>query len=191
MKVLRWILINLLIIVSGCDVFSPRDAENPEQPAAWHTFQVTPAKTLENLVYAYNYRENVYNYTNLFFDTFYFYFDNQDASDFSIPSYWTKSSEIDMLMNTWQRINPGSSMELTLTPIPSQGDNIQTNRAWFFRTYQLTIAHSLTDIPTLFTGKFQIYMEKDNNGFWKIKEWYDYRLTSSWTWGRMKNEFSL
>ena len=191
MKSIRWMIIILIILLSGCEVFSPRDAENPEQPAAWNTFQVTPAKTLENLVYAYNYRENVYNYTNLFYDNFYFFFDPQDVADFSLPGYWGKASEIDMLMNAYQRINPGSSMQLTLTPILSQSDNIQVNRAWFYRNYELTIAHSIVDFPTLFTGKSEIYMEKDNNGFWKIKEWKDYRLISSWTWGRMKNEFAL
>lgn len=178
-------------LLAGCEVFSPRDSEEPLKPAEWNNYTLTPLKTLENLTFSYNYRENVYNYGSLFADLFVFHFDNQDVSDFHLPATWSKSSEIDMLMNTFQRINSGSSMNLILTKISEQNDNIQVNRAWLYRNYELTVYHSYTYLPQLFSGKMQLYLEKDANGFWRIKEWFDYRKLNNWSWGRMKNEFAL
>ncbi len=179
------------LILSSCNVFSTRKAEDPNKRVDWNSFQTTPVKTLENLQYSYNYRENVYNYSSLFFEDFRFYFDSQDANDFNIPSSWSKSAEIDMLLNTYQRIDSGSSMQLVLSTIPDQSDNIQANQAWLYRTYELTVRHSIENMPELFIGKFRLFLIKEQSGFWKIKEWNDYRTTSPYTWGRMKNAFSL
>ncbi|HOE90986.1 MAG TPA: hypothetical protein PKZ69_03445 [Candidatus Cloacimonadota bacterium] len=190
-KLLYLVLFICIIALSGCDVFTPRESEKPDKPAEWNSFPITPEKTLENLLFSYNYRENVYNYQNLFADGFSFFFDNQDVSDFSLPVSWNKSSETEMLINAFQRINANSAMALTLSKITSQNDNIQVDRAWFYRNYELTIPHNINGLPHVFAGQFRIYMIKDNNGFWVIKEWNDYRLSSSWTWGRIKNEFAL
>ncbi len=192
MKILQYsIIILILIMSSSCRFFDPRESEEPNKPADWNTFQVTPQKTLENLIYAYNFRENVYNYTNIFSDQFVFHFDAQDVVDFNVPVLWNKSKEIDMLMNLYQSIGQQNSMLLSFEAISSQPDNIQVDRAWFFRHYSITLTYTVNSIPREFYGKMQIYMEKDSNGFWKIKDWYDYRISNQWTWGRLKNEFSL
>lgn len=177
--------------LSGCGLFNVREAEMPASPVDWNSFQTTPQKVLENLLYSYNYRENVYNYSSLFTDNFTFYFDAQDVNDFDTPSSWNKSSEIDMLMNTFQRINSSSEMQLILNTIPGQNDNIQANQAWLYRSYELSVPHSINTIPQLFQGKLRVVLTKDQNGFWKIKEWNDYRTLTNNTWGRMKNVFSL
>ncbi|MDD2650224.1 MAG: hypothetical protein PHF36_03700 [Candidatus Cloacimonetes bacterium] len=182
----------VIFVIAGCNVFTPRDSEKPSKPAEWNTFPITAQQSLENLVFAYNYRENVYNYASLFSDDFLFYFDNQDVLDFSLPTYWNKNTETETLMNVYQRINDSSTMYLKLQKIQSQNDNVQADRAWFYRSYELTMSHSIDNTPTLFVGQFGIFMEKENSGFWKIKEWNDYRLQAdNWTWGRAKNEFSL
>lgn len=192
MKLLKYSLIIIIISMSlSCRFFDPRESEDPSKPADWNAFQVTPQKTLENLIYSYNYRENVYNYSYIFSDQFVFHFDNQDVVDFNVPQSWNRTKEIDMLMNLYQSVNQQNSMTLSFEVIASQPDNIQVDRAWFFRNYTLRFESAINQMPREFYGKMQIYMEKDNSGFWRIKDWYDYRISNNWTWGRLKNEYSV
>lgn len=180
-----------LSVINGCKPFEVRASEEPDKPADWNPFQTTPSLTLGNLVYSYVFRENIYNYGNVFADGFQFHFDPQDAEDLHIPDRWGKTEEIDMLISVYQQILPEHEIALTLSVLPEQSDNIQSSRAWIYRGYVLTLNHSLSGIPQVFQGKMQLYMEKDNTGFWKIRDWYDYRVQNQWTWGKMKNAFAL
>jgi hypothetical protein len=190
-KLVFIIISTLILAISGCEIFSLRDSEDPQKPAEWNTYTLTPVKTLENLAFSYNYRENLYKYASLFADNFSFNFDSRDISDFHLPYSWNKSSEVDMLMNTYQRIDPENAMSVVFEKINDQNDNIQVNRAWLYRKYTLTVYTSTSGLPKTYSGKMQLYLEKDNTGFWRIKDWNDFRILNNLSWGRMKNEYSL
>lgn len=185
-----FIFLTILLLIASCRIFEPREAEKPGKPVEWNAFPTSPEKCMENLIYSYNYRENVYQYGSLLSDEFKFYFDPQDVSDFTTPSMWYKTNEIDMLMNVYQQTGDTQELNLVLSAIPGQSDNYYANNAWIYRFYELQVNHSLTNLSTDFSGKFQILLERESNGLWKIKEWYDYRNQSEWTWGRMKNAFA-
>jgi len=180
----------IVSIIAGCNIFEPREAEEPDKPVGWNPFPTTPERCLENLVFVYNHRENVYQYGSVLSDRFVFHFDPQDRADFTLPASWGKANEIEMLMNAYQQMGQHQEMHLTLMIIPDQPDRIQANSAWIFRYYILFVNHNQSSLGTEFAGKMQLYLERESNGFWRIREWSDFRGQSEWTWGRMKNAFA-
>ena len=176
-------------LCGSCDLFEPRNADDPSKPAEWNPFPTTPYMCLENLVFAYNYRENVFNYGTILTTGFFFHFDPQDVRDFSLPIRWFKQAEVDMLMNVYFHSNRTQDMSLFLYELPNQPDIVQSNHAWIFREYILYINHTIPNLNNEFTGSFQLYLERESTGFWKIQEWHDFRGQSEWTFGRMKNAY--
>jgi len=184
------VALSLALTMLACNIFTPRSAEPPDKPAEWNAFPNTPEKCLENLIYAYNHRENVFLYGNILSDDFVFYFDSQDVLDFTLPPRWYKQNEVDMLMNVYFQTNMLFDMNLRLEVLANQPDIYHANYAWVYRGYKLYVNHNIPNLFTEFIGKFQLYMERESNGIWKIKEWHDFREQSEWTFGRMKNAFS-
>lgn len=184
-----FIIIFVLFLV-GCNIFEPRKSEAPDTIAEWNAFTTTADKCLENLLFAFNHKENIYQYGNILSEGFTFYFDTQDINDFTLPVQWGKEKEIDMLINLYQQGNNTQEVLLSVRKIDGQSDTYQSNNASIYRQYELNIAQSTTVLSTNFSGKFMLYLEKGNDGLWKIHDWYDYRDQSEWTWGRMKNAFS-
>ena len=178
-----------LTMIASCNIFQTRDADPPEPPALWNAFPNTPERCLENLVYAFSFRENVFKYKDILSDDFIFYFDPQDVQDFTVPDRWFKQSEIDMLMNVYFQSDQTQDMNLSLEVLPNQPDIIQSNHAWLYREYILLVENTIPGFNNEFIGQFQLYLERESNGFWIIKEWIDYRTQSIWTFGRMKNAF--
>ena len=179
----------VVLLLGSCNIFAPRKADPPDKLAEWNAFPNTPEKCLENLVFAYNYRENVFQYGSILTDNFVFYFDPQDVQDFTVPDNWFKYNEIDMLMNVYFQSNRTSDMKLELIKLPNQPDILHSNYAWLYREYHLYVNHLITNLNQDFYGNFQLYLERESNGVWKIREWNDYRGQSEWTFGRMKNAF--
>ncbi len=183
-------LLLLILVLTSCKVFEPRKSEDPVNETQWNTFQTSPQQVIENLTYAHNYKQNMYRYTNLFSENFKFYFDSQDISDFGFPVSWNKSMEIEVLTNYFNSIPVDSASVLVLTPIEADPDQIQNNQATIYRDYDLRAGHDMANVGHHISGKFTLYLEKDSNGIWRIKQWWDYKKNSDWTWGRLKYEFS-
>ena len=184
------ILLSVVLIFAACNLFEPREADSPDKPVLWNAFPTTPGKCLENLVLAYQHREYVYQYGTIFTNEFEFWFDKHDVTDFSLPIFWIKQDETEMLINAYQQTGLNQEINLTLSPIPNQPDSNQANRAWVNRYYHLTVNHNQQNLNTEFSGIAQIQLERGSDGFWRISRWDDLRDQGFWTWGRMKNAFS-
>jgi len=180
----------IISLIIGCNIFEPRKADEPDEPVGWNHIPNTPERCIENLVYAYNHRENIYQYGSVLSNQFVFHFDPQDRADFTLPASWGRANEIEMLMNAYQLLGQTQAIHLTLLPMPNQPDRIQANTASMFRYYILHVNHSQSNLGTEFSGQMQLNLERENNGFWRIREWSDFRVQSEWTWGRMKNAFA-
>jgi hypothetical protein len=186
-------IIIIFVIVSifcACNVFEPREADAPGKIAEWNHYVTSADQCVENLLFAYNYRENIYKYSDILEENFRFYFDTQDINDFTLPSNWSKTNEIDMLINLYQQSDNTQEVTLALSKISGQSDTYHSNDADIYRFYELYVNHNITNVSQSFSGKCQLHLEKGSDGFWRITEWYDFRDESEWTWGRMKNAFS-
>lgn len=185
---IKYIQILLLLILCGCDIFSLRDAEQPDKPPLWNSFYTTWQLTLQNLEYGYEDKRNVVKYSDIFMPAFRFYFSQQDINDYNITGSWLRDDERDMLfsLNNW-----ADSVRIELQTIPDQPDDIQSNPIRIYRTYSVTAKRS-TETRT-YSGRMEIQMVQDN-GFWRIINWYDYRSASSPSspsWGKLKHDFAV
>jgi hypothetical protein len=183
----KYIQILMLILLCGCDIFSLRDAEPPDKPPLWYNFYTTWQLALKNLEYGYEDKRNVVKYGDLFMTNFRFYFSQQDINDYNISGTWTRDNEKDMLysLNNW-----ADSVRIELQTIPAQEDDTLSIPIRIYRKYTITAKHNLE--TRTFAGKMELQMVQDN-GFWRILNWYDYRIVSSPilpSWGKLKYDFS-
>jgi hypothetical protein len=181
-------IIFVTILLFSCNIFAPREAEPPEQPAEWHAFHTTLQECLDNFIFAHNFRENVWNYISILSNDFEFYFDPQDRIDFTLPDSWNRSTETAMLWNVHSQAG-ANGMTLELFRIDNQEDIIHARWAQIFRNYELTISLDQNITFQTYSGKMELYLEIED-GLWVISEWRDIRDNNLWTWGRMKNAFS-
>lgn len=182
----KCIFLAMLVVLTGygCRLFEPRKPEEPDvSRAEWNLFPITPEQTLNNLEYAYNYQANADRYGSILTDDFRFFFDAQDVQDYNLPEYWGKVDEV----AARKLINIDINIELT--EIEGEDDVIQAQRATYNRDYQ--IRKKAGQQGTLFTGSLILDLRREDDGFWKIYRWEDYRNEDELdTWGRFKNEFA-
>jgi hypothetical protein len=80
------------------------------------------------------------------------------------------------------------SVLLELMTIPEQNDDVQSTPIKLYRRYVLTIKKDLT--VRTYVGRMELQMRQEN-GFWRIVKWYDYREATPFTWGKMKYDYSV
>lgn len=183
------LILLLLFMLSGCNYFTTRKAEDPAQNVPWNIYPTSPDLLLQNLEYSWTYRGNVSRYTDLFADDYVFYFDAQDVADLNISDTpYTKDQEEETLANLWSHIDENSEVLYTLNP-DTQEDEIHADYAHLYRVYLLNLPHDVSTEPTLVNGRMELYMVKQESGYWKIKWWRDSRNESTTTWGVIKNAF--
>ncbi|HNX38546.1 MAG TPA: hypothetical protein PL124_10430 [Candidatus Cloacimonadota bacterium] len=183
---MRNILIVLLVMIllTGCDIFGLRDAQPPSAPAPWNDYATDWMLCLENLTYCYTDARNVVKYSGLFITDYRFYFATQDAQEHNITQIWTRSEEQDMLINLH---NQSVKITLSLSVIPGSPDEILASEAKLYRQYSLSVKS--TSSTTVYGGSMELHL-KLSGGYWYISKWYDYRGGSAPTWGMLKYGYS-
>ena len=184
----KYIRILILLLLCGCEIFSLREAEPPEKPAEWNYTYTTWQKALQNLEFAYEDERNLIKYDDLLLPNFRFYFAQQDINDLNITAEWNKEKERDMLYNLQ---NWADSIRIELEVVPDQQDEVFITPIKLYRKYTLIAKHD-TEVR-IYAGKLELQMMQDN-GFWKILKWYDFRtvsLPSQPSWGKLKYDFSV
>ncbi len=178
-----------MLALGACNLFAPRKAENPETPTPWNTFFINSTLTVQNLVYSYNYQQNALKFGDILSTHFTFHFAIQDVKDFGTLSYWNADNEKEMLVNLHKNLSSKNvQMILELTPLAGQPDQIAAANAWIYRSYEIHIIGQTKDI-SIYKGRCALFLESDN-GFWKIRDWYDYRTETEDipdpSWGQLK-----
>lgn len=173
-----------LILLLSCNVFDTRDAEEPVGNVQWNHFPITPLQTFDNLGYSWNSNENIDRYERIFSDandSFLFFFDSQDIQDYNLPAHWNKETEVEM------RSLINRDMDLEMQSIDEKEDIIQSETAVIYRDYQLSVKRDAD--TTVFSGSMTLYLQREDDGFWRIHRWEDFRTDDNDTWGRLKYEF--
>lgn len=184
-KLVLFIATMSLLALGACELFAPRKAQEPVEPVDWNTFFINPALTEDNLEYSYNHHQNALKYGDILSTNFTFRFAVQDINDYGTPVSWNAENEKEMLVNLHENLsNKNEKMELILEAISDQPDQINATNAWIYRKYTILIQSEAKEILT-YEGRCALYLESDN-GFWKIKEWNDYRTESAHSWGLLK-----
>jgi len=183
-----------IIFFSGCDLFTARAPENPEQPRANYQLAVTPEILVENFTNSLS-EKNVQNYLNCFTDSSF------SGKDYSfIPSAgssslypvlldsWSKKSEEQYFNNLISHIQADQPITFIQNNVRSSfsGDNSMVYTA----TYFLAVPHN-DEIPKSFEGEIQLTLVRDARHVWTIYLWEDIKSSATASWSELKGFYSL
>lgn len=176
----------VFIILSSCNLFDLREAETPAKPPSWNSYMTSWDLCLQNLEYCYEDSRNAVKYISLFTEDFNFRFAAQDVNDYNFPISWNAQQEQDMLLNLFAWTD---SVQVNLQEIVSQPDDITATEAKIYRKYELIRYPSDKSIPQQYQGELELHFMK-SGAYWYIRKWFDYRVASNPTWGKLKYDFS-
>jgi hypothetical protein len=192
-KIIKSLLLLVLILLSSCGLFEPRDNEEPENPAEWIDYPINREQVLMNLKFSYKYPENQNKYNEIFTDDFIFEFASQDISEHSTPSQIDFQEEASIIFNMHKILGDYNEMVRidSLTKIEGQEDILDSASAILFRNYYLKVMDANSEIELRnYRGKAQFNLVQDpETSLWKIESWKDFRTTTNETWGLFKNEY--
>ncbi len=179
------ILLLLLALLGGCDLFRVRDSDPPTPPAPWNSYATAWDLCLENLEYCYEESRNAIKYAGLFTEDFAFHFAAQDINDYGLAPTLNRAQEQDLLLNLH---NQSGDISVSLYPLPGQPDDIGPNDARIYRGYEVRRFDSDNANPVSYGGNLELYFQK-SGGYWYIGRWYDYRATANPSWGKLKYDY--
>jgi len=193
-KYILGIIVVVSLLLSGCSVFEPRSADEPDNSSEWNSYPITPGQTMDNFLSLFNDKSLSIKYRSMFGSSFKFRFEPRDITEYGLPDSWDLNTEVESFNNLCSYLSDNNGFTLELTPVEGEEDEefqVYMTEYYISRNYAFEVEGSANGLPSVFRGKCVIKMEVNVDRIWKITEWYDYRENFEWTWGRLKYEYSL
>ncbi|RMD48748.1 MAG: hypothetical protein D6830_06270 [Ignavibacteria bacterium] len=180
------------MLVTGCDLLTTREPENPVTGRSQRTLATTPDLLFQNLENSLK-EKFIDDYMSCFVDTllldreFKFIASGEDISQFPILGNWTLANERDYFINM-------ISQTIDKTPIILQLKQVGVNNfgdsAYYQFDYSLVISTNNENLQSNYKGnlKFKINLDKSNQ--WVITEWEDIKENNSHSWAELKGYFA-
>lgn len=182
----------LLIIFSGCDLFTTRDAELPEKPRSDFQSAVTPDILISNLINSLK-GKDVENYLACLSDpsftnkVFIFLPSSEALSQFpALGDKWGRSNESQYFMNLRVKVPDALPITLIITnsSSSSHGDSLT-----FTASYSLNVPFKDLTIPSNYQGELIFELVRDTRAVWSIYSWRDIKRSDSPSWSELKGRF--
>jgi len=186
-------LVLLVVAISGCDVFSTRTPEDPDNSGNAFIPPTEPTiviqnfesslrgKNLENYLRCFNSDNSIPNNKYLFIPS------QEASSSFSTLFFNWSLDEERRFFNTFKSLLNNESIP-ALNWIDRKAVIENPDSAVFESNYDLFVNFTDINIPKQYNGKLRFVIINDNNGLWSISKWYDYNLNQSDT---ILNSFSI
>jgi len=184
----------ILLPLSACDLFTTRNAENPDQTRSNFQPPVEPAIVIENLKSSLS-DKNVQNYIACFVDTIFAdqtY--NFSASSEAISLYqifvqgWGLNEERRYFSSVTNRVPVDFPISLSLSN--ENYSSLSGDSLVYSATYSLNLPVSSSDpIPQNYEGNLQFNMLRDSRSEWVIYYWKDTKSESLPSWSELKGSF--
>jgi len=176
----------LLFIISACNLFEPREAEDPGADDDRIPFRPanSAAGVFPNLKSGVENLNSGENYDRSLADHFVFLPLDQDAIDPSLPpdifQDWTKDVEMNVLK---LMISESSAASVTFNSTPQINEN---DFVQFRVTYVLNLTSTATATETEIQGVAEFDVRRIS-GIWLVEQWKDIESVESFTtWGFLK-----
>lgn len=184
----------ILLPLSACDLFTTRNAENPDQTRSNFQPPVEPAIVIENLKSSLS-DKNVQNYIACFVDTIFAdqtY--NFSASSEAISLYqifvqgWGLNEERRYFSSVINRVPVDFPISLSLSN--ENYSSLSGDSLIYSATYSLNLPVSSSDpVPQNYAGNLQFNMLRDSRSEWVIYYWKDTKSESLPSWSELKGSF--
>lgn len=187
-----FIVITISLVLNGCDIFSTRDAEPPDQPRTNRLPATTPEVLIDNLVSSLK-DVVVEDYLSCFTDSTFsgknFVFLPSSGSAQLYPAFseiWNKQKEEQYFNNMKSNIEGNMPITLLLTDVSSTpfGDSLI-----YSAKYYLTVPHTVSNIPQSYQGDLRFSLIRDSRLLWTITTWQDIKNDEFSGWSELKGRF--
>jgi len=188
------IFLILALLITGCEIFSTREAENPVQSRNTWIPATTIDILIENLKSSLS-EKSTENYLKCFIDSaltkrsFSFIPSTESYANYSaLFSNWTLQNEKNYFENLKSKIKEGGTITLSVFNIDR--GTIQGDSVIYSADYSLVVDHSVESFPKEFRGHLQFTLFRNLKGEWSVLNWKDSKNTESFTWSELKGRFS-
>ncbi|HEY9188394.1 MAG TPA: hypothetical protein VIR55_10895 [Ignavibacteria bacterium] len=186
-KILIYIFISFFL--TSCNLFEPRDAEDPTIEKSNFKPPTTPDIVIENLINSIS-EKNSINYTQCFggpnLEFFFLPANEVKSTYYSIFSEWTINSEKSYFDNLVIQTSKDAASNLVLS---NQIQQSSSDSVIFSANYTLNFQHSTAGVPQLAAGNLQFIIKRDKNNNWYITRWMDFKLQNQFSWSELKARF--
>ena len=181
----RWLLV--LLLFAGCDLFAPRDPEDPMTAGGTFLQPDTPEQVIENIQAAVA-ELNTPNYSRSM-DAALVYAPTAkaEASDPAIWPSWDRTAEEQYFTSLAAAAQFASGHELRLTD--RNVSLISDTRFELDASYILTVNHNRPNVETTVQGRLIWVIVQGEDGLWRLQEWTDREVSGAISWSDLKAEF--
>ncbi|MBA4251375.1 MAG: hypothetical protein C0425_08920 [Chlorobiaceae bacterium] len=185
-------VILFLLFFYGCDIFTTREAEKPEQPRSNFELATTPNIVINNFVNSLK-DKNTQNYlaclTDSSFSGVSFNFFPSAASVSKYPSLnenFGRKQEEQYLTNVLNKIPTEQVISLVLSDasLNQLGDSVVYSAKYF-----LSVPHNDISAPKTFQGELRFKIIRDSRTIWAISSWQDIKNSNLPSWSDLKGIF--
>lgn len=190
-KRLTEIFLLVLIFISGCDILSTRDSEEPITQRSNFTVASTPGILFENLKNSLK-EKVVENYLACFVDDSFLnkqYVFKPSAgavSKFQNLLSWDLESERQYFNNLKAATKEGVPIILELT---NEFNSPQIDSAVYQYDYTITLSSNDASIQSIYQGSLQFVINRDSRNQWVITRWEDIERNAQPSWSELKGRF--
>lgn len=190
MKKLIFIIASFFI--SGCDLFTTRDAEPPQNPRSDYQIAFTPEILISNLINSLK-DKNIENYLSSLSDSsftnriFSFSPSSEALSQFpALGDDWTKTNESQYFKNLIAKIPDELPITLSLSnsTSSSHGDSVT-----YVASYSLNVPIVDVTVPSNYQGELIFELIRDSRSVWTVYFWRDIKRSDSPSWSELKGRF--
>jgi len=182
-----------LMFIGGCDLFSTRTVEPPEDPRSNFTPPTSYDIVIQNMQFAIA-EKNLQNYMQCFVDTnfssiaFEFNADVESLVQYPILNNWDIQMERLYYTNLLSLTNSAASSTLFIS---NEQVFTSLDSAVYDSDYLVVFNHTRETVPKQVKGKLRFILVPDDNNFWAIQEWFDFKNNpQDTTWSVLKAGFA-
>jgi hypothetical protein len=187
---MRYLLVTILLIVTSCGVFEPRDPEEPTKGNSSFVPPTTYSIVIQNLVQAIA-EKNTDNYISCFVSS-------SDMPDYifvpsgeilatypDMTSYWNIGEEKRYFTTEIASLPESATPSLSLSEL--NYESLSPDSISFTSDYSLKVPTPTTSINAEYKGKLQFIVIKNKlNGLWFVYYWKDISIENFESWSSLK-----
>ena len=182
-------------ILAGCNLFEPREAEQPSQSGVQYEQQTFPHAVITNLQKAIAQKDEAHYmacFTNPARSQHGFTFiPSADAADVyaSVLRNWTYELELSYFRELAAQAKSKQPVGFSDLSLTAKDSLIASDTRTYSYDYTLRFEHSTPAFPQTVRGSLQFVLMSENSQ-WTISRWVDLKTRDDLTWSSFKGKFS-
>ena len=176
----------VVFLLSGCDLFSTRDAEDPDAGRSSWSLPLEPPDVMRNISYAYADLNSFDYMLSISSDSFSFIADAIALSNHPELDGWSRTQENDHIKHLFEGdvLSQDSVLSVIFEDSVRIGLSNPDSESWQAK-YTIT-GVTATGVAHQMSGTVVFHLVIESEGYWVIRRWEDRRTEGEATWSDLK-----